>query len=395
MARIEIRALEGEELIEVSRLLGGYAFDPTPPLPDLHDWQRMIHHLRDATYLVLFEDSKAVATAAYTPMSQQVRGHIYPANGVWGVATHPEARRKGYARQVLLQLFAEVHAVEMPLSNLYPFRESFYSRLGYTTFPQARKVRFSPQALLPLLKCDLEGRVELKLIADGFDEYRTYLRKQQRLVHGMGLFSGQSTEMTRERNDVWLALARAGGEVVGAMLYKIKARGETEALDMVVSRFYYSDVRGRYLLLDWFARHADQITEVEIKLPSAELPETWFPDMSIKLEGFEPPMARVLDVTNIGGMQSGEGSFSARILDPHCPWNEGNHRFETRNGHLHVSPASIADCDLTINGLSALVYGTHSPGSFGILGWGNPSPDMQATMQVMFAPMLPYLHEVF
>jgi len=41
---------------------------------------------------------------------------------------------------------------------LYPFRESFYERLGYVTFPQPRTARFSPQALLPLLKVKLSEK---------------------------------------------------------------------------------------------------------------------------------------------------------------------------------------------------------------------------------------------
>jgi hypothetical protein len=63
-------------------------------------------------------------------------------------------------------------------------------------------------------------------------------------------------------------------------------------------------------------------------------------------------------------MPTGDGHFAARIHDPLCPWNEGCYQFETVDGLLTVRPASDADCDLAIQALSALVYGTRDPGDF-------------------------------
>lgn len=393
MSNIEIRPLNLEERIPVSRLLGGYAFDPTPPLPQLADWERLMFHLREATYLALFEAGQPVAVAASSPMRQNVRGHIYMAGGVWGVATHPSARRKGYARRVLLQLFASERDSGCALSCLYPFRESFYSRLGYVNFSQARTVRFSPMPLLPLLEWDFEGRVELLPYAEGLDEYRAFLHEELTRTHGMGLFSDTVAELGRERGQSWLALARSGGAVVGAMTYKLEDDGGT--FKMVVSHFYYSTIEGRYLLLEWFARHANQAHVVEIKTPPVERPETWFPDLNVQTIGIEPPMGRVQNVAGLAGMQTGEGRFSAYITDPICPWNEGDYLFESIDGHLQVSRAQSADCTLTISGLTALVYGTHEPESFAIRSWGDPTPDTQTILKAMFPPMFPYLDEVF
>ena len=106
-------------------------------------------------------------------------------------------------------------------------------------------------------------------------------------------------------------------------------------------------------------------------------------------------MGRVLDVAGIGGMHTGPGRFSARILDPLCPWNEGVWQFETAGGELHVSPGGRAGCDLTIQGLSALVYGTHDPNDLPLRGWGNPTAELQAELRALFPPRVPYVHEVF
>jgi hypothetical protein len=106
-------------------------------------------------------------------------------------------------------------------------------------------------------------------------------------------------------------------------------------------------------------------------------------------------MCRVLDVYKIGGMQIGPGRFTAHITDPFCPWNEGIWRFESVDGMLQVARADEAGCSLSIQALTALVYGTHDPGDFTIRGWGDPSPQVLATMRTMFPPRAPYLHEYF
>jgi predicted acetyltransferase len=393
MPQIEIRLLEGQELVEATHLLLAYAFEPSPPLWARDDFEAEILHRKDTTQLVLFEDGMPVATGASSLMRQNVRGMIYPAGGVWGVAAHPEARRKGYVRRLLHRLFEELRDGRTPLSCLYPFRESFYDRLGYTTFPAPRKARFSPLSLVPLLKKELGGSVRLLSMEEGADAYVEYARRHQRAVHGLGLFTADTAAWLRRRNSYWVALASAGKERIGVMLYQLKGEGG----DMLVPRFYYSNSLGRYLLLEWIARHADQVKEIEMKLPPADLPETWLPDMNVSFGGYEPPMGRVIDLSRIGGMVVGEGGFAARIRDEHCPWNDGVYRFESQGGILKVtrSEEEHAECDLTIHALSALVYGTHDPDSFALRGWGSPSPQTAAGMRALFPPMLPYLHEVF
>ena len=106
-------------------------------------------------------------------------------------------------------------------------------------------------------------------------------------------------------------------------------------------------------------------------------------------------MGRVLNLPEISGMQVGDGNFSAKITDPMCPWNEGVWTFESVDGKLEVTEGKNADCELNIQGLSALVYGTIDPTSFSIRGWGDPSLKAQAVMREMFRLETPYLLQYF
>ena len=49
-----------------------------------------------------------------------------------------------------------------------------------------------------------------------------------------------------------------------------------------------------------------------------------------------------------------------------------------------------------MQGLTGLVFGTHSAADFAIRGWGQPTHQTQTAMQALFPPVsLPYLHESF
>ncbi|GHO57382.1 GNAT family N-acetyltransferase [Ktedonobacter robiniae] len=385
MSQITISQLTGDECFTVSRDLMSYAFRATPPLPSLEEWSNP-DYMKSATILGLFSDEKPLACAAYSTMMQNVRSELYPNAAVWGVATHPAARRSGYSRQILSELMRHMHEAGIPFSNLYPFRESFYDRLGYTTFPQPRTVRIPAEAFAPLLRKELKGHVELTSDSDGFGTQKAYLAHQHQQTHGMALDpSAKSYGHTS-----WQATAIINGEPHAMMLYTII--GEEEDREMEVPCFFYDDSPGKYLLLAWFARHIDQVKYVKLHLPPGELPETWLPDLRPTIQAEEAPMGRIITVADIGGMRCGGGEFSAHISDPICPWNNDTYHFACLDGTLQVSITTLADCQLTIQGLTALVYGTHDPETFALREWGDPSPELQARMRAMFPPQLPYLY---
>ncbi len=395
MPNITIRQLQGEEMLDVLFDLSTYAFNPTPPIRDKDEWLARVRTRGEfSTLIALYEDETPVASAAFTDMAQNVRGMNFRMGGVFGVATYPEARRKGYCKRLMIRLLEAIRDDRRPLATLYPFRESFYQRLGFVNFPQPRKAIFNPADLAPLLHVDLNGSVEKVLDREGYDLYRQYVLEHRARVHGMAVIE-RPDPIPPGKERTWLAAARADGELVGLMLYKLEGE-EVTRFKFLAQRFYYHTPAGRYLLLDWIARHIDQASQAEIWLPPSERPETWFADISPDIERvWIPPMGRVVDVTALSGMQTGPAGFSARIDDPICPWNNGAWKFEGRSGTLEVSPVSEAGCELSIQGLSALIYGTHAPADFYIRSWGNPSPRVQAAMQSAFPMKMPYLHEMF
>lgn len=384
---ITIRELDSEaEAFDMLNMMRFYSFRTSPSLPAFSDEKRqqMIVGAQGTRHYALFEDDEPVASAATLPLTQNVRGKLYQTTGLWAVCTLPQGRRKGYVRQLLADMFTRER--EFVFGGLYPFRESFYQRMGYVTFPKLKSVSFDVALLSSLLKHDFSGKVELLNSRDGFDEWRNELHCYMQQTHGMAVcYINWTYADLRDQDQHWLAYAVIDGQRRGMMLYKIIDQDGKRVFN--IHSLFTQDADARYHLLEWVARHIDQVARVSIALPPDAQPELWMPDMIMDCRFDKPGMARVLDVARLEGMQVGDGGFSARISDPVCPWNNGIYRFEARDGLLHVEPVASADFDLTMQGLSALVFGTHPAESFAFKGWGNPTPAAQA----LFPRMQPFM----
>jgi predicted acetyltransferase len=391
---ITIQQLQGDEMLEALYALNSYSLHPSPPFQNKEDWLAIVRERKGITCHAVFEDETPVSIAVSTPMTQNMRGKLFHASGIWGVSTLPLARRKGYCRQAMASLISAERESGKIFSNLYPFRESFYERMGYVSFPLTKTARLTPLSLSPVLKMDLEGEIRLQYIGETYDTYREYLAEMRQSRHGMALFD-IGDRARANQNLLWTAIAEFDGKIEGLMLYRILGE-EVTKFNFVASRFYYKTSRARYLLLSWIARHVDQADRVELWLPDDEYPETWLVDIQVKVETtIHAAMSRVLDVEKISGMNVGNGSFSARIIDPLCPWNEGCWHFESYEGKLRTSRISKAECELAIQGLTALIAGIHDPQDIPLRNWGNPDSALQSIQRGMFPRMSPFLHEVF
>ncbi len=395
MSEITVRQVYGEEMLRAMYWMHAYAFSSSPPLRDRAEREEALLRRQGATHMAAYDGDELVACGASRPLIQQVRGALYPMAGLMDVTTHPATRRRGYARKLLGALLEAVREGGAACSGLYPFRESFYERLGYVTLPQVRRVRFDPAALQPLLRWDLGGQVRLLPIEEGYEDYLAFLQEHRARTHGMAMFQ-HDDRYEAQRGYQWVALATVGQRVEGVMLYNLRGEQITRYA-LRAFRFYHASPAGRYLLLEWIARHIDQADRAELTLPAYERPETWLADLRLQSETAShiTPMARVLDVARIAGLQTGPGAVAVRLSDPACPWNEGIWRLASVGGRLEVAHAGEAQGALTIQGLTALVYGTHDPAEFGLRGWGALDAATVETLRAMFPPRCPHLHEMF
>lgn len=358
MTQFEIKQVTGEALKETYLPLTSYAFRSSPPLNIDERYEDDGIFFSTSNILVGYEDGEGVSCAIGIPMTQNVRGQVLPMVGIAGVVSHPSARRKGYVRQVMHAQLHQAHENGQAISMLYPFRESFYHRMDYRSFPQIRRYEFSPSSLLILQDA---GTVEMMTLKDGIDTAISYLTERQSAVHGLGLFTPEALQTWLGKRDVWIAFAyNPQGKLVGMMTYKINHFGGTMTVDL----WFTSNARGTMLLLNWIARHKDQATLIDIKVPATERPETWSPDMDIKAQDdiWITPVARIINLEALAGITVGEGDITIEVTDKICEWNAGTYRLSSDYGALVIEKTDAsADLELGIGDLTALFYGTHDP----------------------------------
>jgi predicted acetyltransferase len=393
-ATVEIRNIDFAEIVKLG--IGHYAFGATPSPRDLDKALARAKYYPHSTGWAVYEDGQALASCSMHTMTENVRGKILPMGGFGGVASLPEGRRKGYVRSMLVKAFAALRDQGIPVSTLYPFRDSFYERLGYAEFPKTRFTTLDPAHLAPLVRSTLPGEVDQREIGEAFDDWWTFLETIQPMRHGFAMFNRRRGEEWRDENQDWVALVREDGHVTGAMTFKITGYGK----ELVADSFHTTTAAARYQLLAWIGRHVDQVKEAVLELAPDAYPELWFRDLvaqssTVYKDSWPGPMARVIDIVGITGIGAGDATASITLVDDQCPWNNGDWTLTGEGGGLTVTPGGTPGGHLTIQGLSGLVWTGMDPATFAYRGWGDPDAGTQAALQTLFPPAVPELYEKF
>lgn len=376
--------------------MGVYAFGSTPATQTEHDRSHM-EARADARILMAYEGETPVAKVVGLPMPINVRGVVQQHGGVSGVVAMPQVRRRGVIRLLMGQLMREM--VEQDgdaTSTLYPFRESFYERMGYSCWPHAVKIEMTPADLSGIMKLSLEGQVELSHLRDDWDAWEAFYRRFMATRHGLAMASPARNRVMRRMNPSWLAKVVVNGETTGAMLYAI----DDDSRTMRVRAMFALDMNAHYQLLEWIARHTDQCKRVSIRVPADTRPELWWPDANAVIganrdELWHAPMGRVLSIEKLAGIGAGDGSVTLRVEDPSCPWNSDVWTLAGRGGELAVSRGGSPAASVTITALSAAVFTGQDPATFRYRGWGEVSPAVREALMGIFPPVTPYIHEEF
>jgi predicted N-acetyltransferase YhbS len=392
---MEIRQIAADERPDTMFPLQAYAFDPSPWADEVKDsYRRRMAYYRTATSLIAEEDGQALAGVGAFPMQQNVRGVVHSMAGIASVAAHPSARRRGFVRDLLNRLLPLMREQGCTVSALYPFRASFYARFGFVGIPRVRKATFAPQGLGHLVRAELPGSVERLSMAEAFDEYDAFTRRLLREKHGFAVWDEVRTAEFRE-DKVWVALARVDGEVVGAVRYRIDRFGG----DLVAQDLLTTGPLGRALILQFFARHVDQVAQIVLTIGTDEVPELWGTDMAVVTGGTVGypreggPMVRILDMDALNGTPVGDGDVTVEVVGDDLIG--GVYRLAGDGGELSVSKGSNPTATLTAAGLSGLLYGVLDPVDVISRGLGDVESGALGPLRTLFPREMPYLYADF
>lgn len=377
--------------------LGNYAFATSPvKLTDEEKARHLANRSEDKS-IFSYADDAPVAKVGVIPMTMNVRGVVRPMGGIGGVCSMPSARRGGHVRALMQRAIEEMHADGQAVSALFPFKTSYYEMFGYAGWQVAMWARIEPVALAPYLRVPKHGTVKHRLGSDAKDDYFRFEESVQQQLHGMSRQPRLRIDSRLDSTPSWFVSVHEEDQITAAMCFKL----DLDKHVMEVYFAYWLTENGKLNLLDFMARHVDQVKYISMPLMPGDQPHLWATDndhitiSSTADQAWNAPMGRIVTVNGLTGIGAGDGSVALTIRDEQAPWNNGTWTLTGRDGALEVNEGGESQGDVNINGLSALVFSGIDPVALPYRGWGEVQPTAVEALSAIFPPVMPHLHELF
>lgn len=262
----------------------------------------------------------------------------------------------------------------MPLSGLYPFKQSFYRRYGWEVASAWNLTVIPLEQLAPYRRAGghitrhrpaMEDWAELNAVYDPWARQRRgYMVRdtQQHWLHWVN--ATWRTESERWHAAVWRPAAGASPE--GYLLYRFdKVDGKRR---MLVKELVASNAEGERALWGYIAQHDSACETVQIRLrrsdPIWTLADNTY---TLKSELSAGPMLRIVDVKAAFEARPWpvdlSGILTIGFADEYAPWNQGTWRISFEGGWATVQPAPGAAEELaaTVQTWSQLYAGLVGP----------------------------------
>jgi predicted acetyltransferase len=353
--------------------------------------------------LAVFTNGKLASALVSYKFQQSIRGVIKGMGGIGGVWTYPEYRSSGFVRELVKAALLEMHQLGIATSMLIPFKDSFYANFGYVTSNANLEVKVPISALNHILRPEISGnwqvdRVPATSVRDEFLAFMLTLAPQQH--HGITLPLNVTTKQWQDLMEKRLCVRiEQDGKPAAIAIYSINSDYRATPRDRLIQVFhmYWTSLAARTKLFSFFALHRDQIRYISMDLPLGFNFYQWFQGFTDPCEtkvGINAYMVRVMDVQKaIADLPAPiAGKVAIAISDSYCDWN--NHTFTIcdRSGKLAIEPTQAQpDAIATIQGISALVYGTLSVEEIEYRNWLTIcNPQARETLASWFPTMLIY-----
>lgn len=393
--RFDIREVPGDHPANLQ--LGTYAFTSSPQVPNKEKDEQYLAHNRDNRVWFSYLEDEPVARVAAIPMTLNVRGTILPMGGIGGVCSMPVARRGGHVRALMNHSIQEMHADGQVVSTLYPFKSSYYEMFGYAGWQVPLWARIEPAALAPYLKLPKHGTVKQRLSPNVQDEMHAFLLRAQQDIHGMAHRDHVRTDHGVDQHSTWFMSVEEGDQITGGISYKIDLEKEV----MAVKAVFWHTRNAKLNVLDFMARHVDQVKQIRMPLLPGEEPHLWVSDdwqvdiLSREDYSWGPPMGRIVTISGLEGISVGDATANFSVKDDQAPWNCGTWTFSCENGTLRVTEGGAPGGEVHIAGLSAMLFSGLDPLTLPHRGWGSVDDATAEALKTLFPPVTPYLHELF
>jgi predicted acetyltransferase len=345
----------------------------------LHNRLGGLEHLR-----VAHAGSELLGHAFSFPIGVWFGGREVPGRAIASVGVAVESRGRGVARALLEAIHAEARDRGDAFALLYPFRQGFYARHGYTPMAKHRVLTVSPRAIPASWRDAAPGVVRRAVAADRAEINRVY---REAAARGTGFLARAERawehDLLEERHH-WLVLEQPGGSLAGYASVRLLQVEPHARVRADVREVVSPDDAARRRLFAALAALGDQVGDMTFALGDDD-PLDWAFVDGDRDRGGTKDVEHAQGVVNTGPMLrlvSPEAALEARgyledgtlelVVDNGAPLE-----LEVSNGAAQVRPsagqAATGALRLSSQGLAATAFGGLSVLAAARLGWASSS----------------------
>lgn len=288
------------------------------------------------TVLLGEENGQAACDLHRRPYTMSVRGRRFDTDYIVGVATHPAARGRGYASELLRSAFHLAAKEGKPFVTLMPSAASYYLPMGFGFFVHQWERKASPEHLAPLGKKPVSCRVlagcgEWQELASVYEAYT-----KDRNGFTLRDEASWKSHIEGQLKDGYIALVYDEKGPSGYLFYSLDDRR------MIVTEMAFANESGRKGLYSFMAGHWGSMDECIWYEPLDDHSFRYWEDGAehtyIKNRSFPYMLARLTDpVTAFDGLPCREditGAVTFQLVDSFLPENSGIYVLRAEDGKI-------------------------------------------------------------
>ncbi|QJD86258.1 GNAT family N-acetyltransferase [Cohnella herbarum] len=366
---MEIRQLRSEEF-EDRTALSQFAFQYhlTPEEKE----SKRLNYRPEQDWGAFDERGELLSAMLIIPLEAWVQGRKLAMGGVAGVATWPEARRRGCVSKLLVHGFDTMRKNGQTISMLHPFAFPFYRKYGYEMTVERKKYSIETKQLPA--RQETPGQVKRMMKPDIEILNAVYSSYASRYSGNLVRTQDWWENRILKKSGAFAVYSNENGQPEGYVFYQI-ADGK-----MTIHEWVSTNEASRTALWTFVANHDSMIDEVTLIAPIDDPLPFLLSDPRIKQEVIPYFMSRIVDAEafvreyawdeSAGGER--EEEVAINLSDAHAPWNNGifrlvwsaggSARLERLEGQSYEQAASSGEavsCD--IQALTAMLLGNRKP----------------------------------
>ncbi|MFX0138252.1 MAG: enhanced intracellular survival protein Eis [Candidatus Hodarchaeota archaeon] len=313
----------------------------------------------------VFDNEKLMSGCLVIPYKIKLRGKTFKMGGISEVATKPEYRNLDAVKNMLQQIFQDLYKKGVPTSVLYPFKVSFYEKLGYYVAEEQVLHHFKITSIKTK-----KTKYFMKEVEDSFEDIKKVYNKITNFYDYIAIREEYHWKEILKKYYKFVCYNE--NKPVGYVIIQFPKR-DTEwwkeltniEETIYIREAFWLDNIAKQTIFNFLWSHRDHRNYVAGAFSVNEnIIDMLDNPRILRRETYVNSLLRIVDVKKVlENLDYPINNFnlSIRIHDKQCPWNNGDFLLDLKNGEVGVkfveNKGGMVDLEINIGHLAQLLVG--------------------------------------